>query len=82
VDYDARLIARTVSATMINTVVTRKAAYQREPCAAVQNSTTQASCTTAGAARVAAQRSWGYVPSGGLGLVVVVLIVLLLSGRL
>ena len=37
----ARLIAGTVSATMINTVVTRKAAYQREPCAAVQNSTTQ-----------------------------------------
>jgi hypothetical protein len=27
-------------------------------------------------------RSWGYYPSGGLGLVVVVLIVLLLAGRL
>jgi hypothetical protein len=27
-------------------------------------------------------RSWGYGPSGGLGLVVVILIVLLLSGRL
>jgi hypothetical protein len=26
-------------------------------------------------------RSWGYYPSGGLGLVVVVLLVLLLSGR-
>jgi len=27
-------------------------------------------------------RSWGYYPSGGLGLVVVVLIVLLLAGRI
>jgi hypothetical protein len=27
-------------------------------------------------------RSWGYYPSGGLGLVVVVLVVLLLMGRL
>ena len=27
-------------------------------------------------------RSWGYDPSGGLGLVVVVLLVLLLAGRL
>jgi hypothetical protein len=27
-------------------------------------------------------RSWGYFPSGGVGLVVLVLIVLLLSGRL
>jgi hypothetical protein len=27
-------------------------------------------------------RSWGYGPSGALGLVVVVLVVLLLSGRL
>ena len=27
-------------------------------------------------------RSWGYGPSGGLGLVVIVLVVLLLSGRL
>jgi Protein of unknown function (DUF3309) len=27
-------------------------------------------------------RSWGYLPSGGLGLVIVVLIVLLLSGRI
>jgi hypothetical protein len=27
-------------------------------------------------------RSWGYYPSGGLGLVVVVLLVLLLSGRM
>ena len=27
-------------------------------------------------------RSWGYLPSGGLGLVVVVLIILLLVGRL
>ena len=27
-------------------------------------------------------RSWGYGPSGGLGLVVVVLIVLLLMGRI
>jgi hypothetical protein len=27
-------------------------------------------------------RSWGYGPSGGLGLVVVILIVLLLMGRL
>lgn len=27
-------------------------------------------------------RSWGYGPSGGLGLVVIILVVLLLSGRL
>jgi hypothetical protein len=27
-------------------------------------------------------RSWGYGPSGGLGLVVLVLVVLLLSGRM
>ena len=27
-------------------------------------------------------RGWGYYPSGGLGLVVLVLVVLLLSGRL
>jgi len=27
-------------------------------------------------------REWGYFPSGGLGLVLVILIVLLLSGRL
>ena len=27
-------------------------------------------------------RSWGYFPSGGLGLVVIVLLILLLSGRL
>ncbi|MDB5804750.1 MAG: hypothetical protein JWN73_2072 [Betaproteobacteria bacterium] len=27
-------------------------------------------------------RSWGYYPSGGMGLVVVVLIVLLLMGRI
>jgi hypothetical protein len=27
-------------------------------------------------------RSWGYFPSGGLGLVVLVLIVLVLAGRL
>jgi hypothetical protein len=27
-------------------------------------------------------RNWGYAPSGGLGLVVLVLVVLLLSGRL
>jgi uncharacterized protein DUF3309 len=27
-------------------------------------------------------RSWGYGPSGGLGLVLVVLIVLMMSGRL
>jgi hypothetical protein len=27
-------------------------------------------------------RAWGYGPSGGLGLVVVVLLVLLLSGRM
>ncbi len=27
-------------------------------------------------------RSWGYGPSGGLGLVVIVIIVLLLTGRL
>ncbi len=27
-------------------------------------------------------RSWGYYPSGGFGLVVVVLLVLLLAGRL
>jgi hypothetical protein len=27
-------------------------------------------------------RSWGYLPSGGLGLVVVVLLVLLLAGRI
>ena len=27
-------------------------------------------------------RSWGYGPSGGLGLIVVVLVVLLLMGRL
>jgi hypothetical protein len=27
-------------------------------------------------------RSWGYVPSGGLGLLVIVIIILLLTGRL
>ena len=27
-------------------------------------------------------RSWGYYPSGGLGIVVVVVVVLLLAGRL
>jgi hypothetical protein len=27
-------------------------------------------------------RSWGYYPSGGLGLVVVIVLVLLLTGRL
>ena len=27
-------------------------------------------------------RDWGYYPSGGLGLVVVILLVLILSGRL
>lgn len=27
-------------------------------------------------------RSWGYYPSGGLGLVVLVLLILLLTGRL
>lgn len=27
-------------------------------------------------------QSWGYYPSGGLGLVVVILLVLILSGRL
>lgn len=27
-------------------------------------------------------RSWGYMPSGGLGLVVIVVVVLLLMGRL
>ncbi|OOG58692.1 DUF3309 family protein [Polaromonas sp. C04] len=27
-------------------------------------------------------RSWGYAPSGGLGLVVIIVIVLLLMGRL
>jgi hypothetical protein len=27
-------------------------------------------------------RSWGYYPSGGLGIVVVILLVLLLTGRL
>jgi hypothetical protein len=27
-------------------------------------------------------RSWGYAPSGGLGLVVVVLLILILTGRL
>ena len=27
-------------------------------------------------------RSWGYYPSGGLGLVVVILVILLLMGRL
>jgi hypothetical protein len=27
-------------------------------------------------------RSWGYFPSGGLGLIVVILVVLLLLGRL
>ncbi|MGD0570713.1 MAG: DUF3309 family protein [Candidatus Sulfotelmatobacter sp.] len=27
-------------------------------------------------------RAWGYYPSGGLGLVIVVLLVLLLAGRL
>jgi hypothetical protein len=27
-------------------------------------------------------RSWGYYPSGGLGLVVIVLLVLVLAGRL
>jgi hypothetical protein len=27
-------------------------------------------------------RSWGYYPSGGIGLVVIVLLILLLTGRL
>ena len=27
-------------------------------------------------------RSWGYMPSGGLGLVLLILVVLLLAGRL
>ncbi len=27
-------------------------------------------------------RNWGYGPSGGLGLVVIILVILLLSGRL
>jgi hypothetical protein len=27
-------------------------------------------------------RSWGYAPSGGLGLIVVILLILLLMGRL
>ena len=27
-------------------------------------------------------RSWGYAPSGGLGLVLVILLILLLAGRL
>ena len=27
-------------------------------------------------------RNWGYFPSGGLGLIVVILIILLLSGRI
>lgn len=27
-------------------------------------------------------RGWGYYPSGGIGLVVVILVILLLSGRL
>lgn len=27
-------------------------------------------------------RDWGYVPSGGLGLVVLILVVLLLAGRI
>ena len=27
-------------------------------------------------------RSWGYAPSGGVGLVVLILVVLLLSGRI
>jgi hypothetical protein len=27
-------------------------------------------------------RSWGYAPSGGLGLVVIILLILLLTGRL
>lgn len=27
-------------------------------------------------------KNWGYVPSGGLGLVVIILVVLLLMGRL
>jgi hypothetical protein len=27
-------------------------------------------------------RSWGYYPSGGLGLVVVILLILVLSGRI
>ncbi len=27
-------------------------------------------------------RSWGYAPSGGLGLVLIILIILLLTGRL
>jgi hypothetical protein len=27
-------------------------------------------------------RSWGYAPSGGLGLVVIILLILLLTGRI
>jgi hypothetical protein len=27
-------------------------------------------------------KNWGYIPSGGLGLVVVILIILLLTGRI
>ncbi|ABD70439.1 hypothetical protein Rfer_2726 [Rhodoferax ferrireducens T118] len=35
-----------------------------------------------GYANLAAQQEWGYGPSGALGLVVVIIIVLLLMGRL
>jgi len=31
---------------------------------------------------MALQRGWGYYPSGGLGLVLIVLLVLVVSGRL
>jgi hypothetical protein len=27
-------------------------------------------------------RSWGYMPSGGLGLIVIILLILILTGRL
>jgi hypothetical protein len=39
-------------------------------------------CLDSNASRWPYSRSWGYYPSGGLGLVVVILLVLILAGRL
>jgi hypothetical protein len=35
-----------------------------------------------GAPGIGPQHNWGYFPSGGLGLIVLILVILLLTGRL
>jgi len=35
-----------------------------------------------GAPGIGPQHSWGYFPSGGLGLIVLILVILLLTGKL